>query len=66
MGNFMKICLLSLLMIAIAGCASTQAQSPAPATNSTAAVQPAAQPTASQDREDRIKQSDAIRRSMGY
>jgi hypothetical protein len=55
------------LVITAAGCAaSTQSQSPATDANSTASAQPAAQPTSSQDREDRIKESDAVRKAMGY
>ena len=49
------------------GCGQTQSQTMPNDTTATAATaQPAAQPTTSQDREDRIKESDAVRRSMGY
>jgi hypothetical protein len=61
------IFLVSGLILAVAGCASMPAQSTAPDSTASAAVaQPAAQPTTSQNREDRIKESDAVRRSMGY
>ena len=56
------------LAVAIGGCAQTQSQTkPGDATAASATTaQPAAQATTSQDREDRIKESDAVRRSMGY
>jgi hypothetical protein len=55
------------LTIVAGGCASSnQAHSPATDSNSSASAQPDAQPTTSQDREDRIKQGDAVRKAMGY
>ena len=55
------------LWILPTGCGTTSSQNPpSDATSTAAAAQPASAPSTSQDREDRIKEGDAVRRSMGY
>jgi hypothetical protein len=53
-------------VLTVAGCASSSSQNAAPDANGAASAQAAATPTTSQDREDRIKESDAVRKAMGY
>lgn len=56
------------LMLSIGGCAQTQSQTKPgdKSANAATTAQPDAAPTTSQDREDRIKESDAVRKAMGY
>ena len=63
-----KHTMLMLLGIAVAGgCAAGTNSSPAAVSTATAAgSQPTTQTGDSQDRDARIKESDAVRRSMGY
>jgi hypothetical protein len=53
-------------VLTVAGCASSPSQNATPDVNAAASAQAAATPTTSQDREDRIKESDAVRKAMGY
>jgi len=57
--------ILLALCVAVGGCAADTHSTPADSTAS-AAAQPAAQPSSTQDRDARIKESNDVRRSMGY